>query len=446
MLIGDAGADAFRRRGHPPPPNVTFAGRVTDPELRGLLEGALAFLCPSTTEGFGLPPLEAMALGTPAIVAPEGALPEVCADAALYADARDPAPWAARLRRLADDAGAPRRLQPPRPRPGRPLHLARRRTSAARGNRRASANPTGTPPMTGAPWTRVAVVVASTGRPDCLAQLSRRLAMQSRPPHRVVFSVVAPSDLPARQALYPDAIVVIGAPGLPRQRNRGLELVLADSDAVAFLDDDYVPSRHALVEIGRFFRSNPGHVGVNGHLIADGINSAGIAFEDAERLVDAWDLAPRPSAPSLHDLQGLYGCNMAFRTAAIGAHPLRRAPAALRLAGGHRLLRPPARPRPPRPDRRLRRRPLRRQGRARERPPPRLRPGREPALPRAEGHDAARPVAAPDRPQPRRQPRPLAAPGALGRPPRPRPRQLARPRPRASAARSPPSTSCSSDR
>jgi glycosyltransferase involved in cell wall biosynthesis len=105
VLIGDAGPDAFRRRGHPPPRNVTFAGRVTDAELRGLLEPALAFLCPSTTEGFGLPPLEAMALGTPAIVAPEGALPEVCADAALYADARDPAPWAACLRRLADDPG-----------------------------------------------------------------------------------------------------------------------------------------------------------------------------------------------------------------------------------------------------------------------------------------------------------------------------------------------------
>jgi GT2 family glycosyltransferase len=173
--------------------------------------------------------------------------------------------------------------------------------------------------MTHAPWARVAVVVASTGRPDCLAHLSRRLAMQSRPPHRVVFSVVAPSDLPARQSLYPDAIVVTGERGLPRQRNRGLELVLGDSDAVAFLDDDYVPSRHALAEIGRFFRAYPDHLGVNGRLLADGINSAGLDFAEAERLVDAWDAAPRPAIPTLRDLRGLYGCNMAFRTAAIGA-------------------------------------------------------------------------------------------------------------------------------
>jgi glycosyltransferase involved in cell wall biosynthesis len=103
VLIGEADAEAFRRRGHPPPPNACFAGRIPDPELRGLVEGALAFLCPSLTEGFGLPPLEAMALGTPAIVAPEGALPEVCAEAALYAAADAPAAWAASLRRLADD-------------------------------------------------------------------------------------------------------------------------------------------------------------------------------------------------------------------------------------------------------------------------------------------------------------------------------------------------------
>ena len=102
VLIGSAGPDDFRALGHAIPPNVAFAGRIPDAELRGLLERALCFLCPSTTEGFGLPPLESMALGTPAIVAPEGALPETCGVAALQADARDPAAWTARLRQLAD--------------------------------------------------------------------------------------------------------------------------------------------------------------------------------------------------------------------------------------------------------------------------------------------------------------------------------------------------------
>ena len=103
VLIGTAGARSFQRLGHPTPRNVTFAGHVTDGELRSLLENALAFLCPSTTEGFGLPPLESMILGTPAIVAPRGALPEICGAAAIYASATDPEAWTERVLALSAD-------------------------------------------------------------------------------------------------------------------------------------------------------------------------------------------------------------------------------------------------------------------------------------------------------------------------------------------------------
>jgi glycosyltransferase involved in cell wall biosynthesis len=105
VLIGGAGRADFERLGHAVPEGVVFAGRVDDAGLRGLVEGATAFLCPSTTEGFGLPPLEAMALGTPAVIAPEGALPEICGPAAIAAGAHDPAAWARALRRLGDDPG-----------------------------------------------------------------------------------------------------------------------------------------------------------------------------------------------------------------------------------------------------------------------------------------------------------------------------------------------------
>lgn len=91
------------RLGPPLPANVVLAGQVTEAELRALLEAALCQLCPSTTEGFGLPPLEAMRLGTPAIIAPQGALPETCGAAALQAPADDPAAWAALVRRLGAD-------------------------------------------------------------------------------------------------------------------------------------------------------------------------------------------------------------------------------------------------------------------------------------------------------------------------------------------------------
>lgn len=100
LLFGSGSAEDFARAGLPLSPNVRFAGRVSDGELRALMESAVALLFPSTTEGFGLPPLEAMALGCPTIVAPCGALPEVCGDAALYAAPDDADEWADQLKQV----------------------------------------------------------------------------------------------------------------------------------------------------------------------------------------------------------------------------------------------------------------------------------------------------------------------------------------------------------
>ena len=102
VLVGREGADAFEARGLKIPPNVVFAGRVSDEEFKALFDHAVCLAFPSTTEGFGLPPLEAMVAGCPAIVAPCGALPEICGDAALYVDAHDPIAWAQTLLALAD--------------------------------------------------------------------------------------------------------------------------------------------------------------------------------------------------------------------------------------------------------------------------------------------------------------------------------------------------------
>ena len=103
VLFGPAQREDFESRGHAVPPNVEFLGFVSDEELAGLLQRAAALAFPSTTEGFGLPPLEAMALGCPTVVAPCGALPEVCGDASLWADADDVDRWVAQIVRLRDD-------------------------------------------------------------------------------------------------------------------------------------------------------------------------------------------------------------------------------------------------------------------------------------------------------------------------------------------------------
>ena len=64
-------------------------GRVPDHDLRGLYEGAAAFVFPSLFEGFGIPPLEAMQLGVPVLCARTGAMPEVLGDAPIWFDPRD---------------------------------------------------------------------------------------------------------------------------------------------------------------------------------------------------------------------------------------------------------------------------------------------------------------------------------------------------------------------
>ena len=67
-------------------PGVIRTGPVSDGELKALYEHATALLFPSTYEGFGLPPLEAMACGCPVAAAEVAAIPEVCGPAVLYFD------------------------------------------------------------------------------------------------------------------------------------------------------------------------------------------------------------------------------------------------------------------------------------------------------------------------------------------------------------------------
>jgi glycosyltransferase involved in cell wall biosynthesis len=68
---------------------VVFIGRVPDGDLPGLYRGAIALVFPSLYEGFGLPPLEAMACGTPVIASNTTSLPEVVGDAALLVNPLD---------------------------------------------------------------------------------------------------------------------------------------------------------------------------------------------------------------------------------------------------------------------------------------------------------------------------------------------------------------------
>ena len=83
---------------------VIVAGEVTRASVRQYVAHAEALVTTSLYEGFGLPPLEAMAAGCPCIVSSAGSLPEVCGDAALYCDPHDESSVADRLLEVAQDS------------------------------------------------------------------------------------------------------------------------------------------------------------------------------------------------------------------------------------------------------------------------------------------------------------------------------------------------------
>jgi len=108
VLAGPAGrgADAVRREvtalgleGR-----VVVTGWLGETDLAALVASATALLHPATHEGFGLPPLEAMAAGTPVVASRGGAVPEVVGHAGILLDHDDVDAWADAMVRLSGDA------------------------------------------------------------------------------------------------------------------------------------------------------------------------------------------------------------------------------------------------------------------------------------------------------------------------------------------------------
>ncbi len=99
---------------------LEVTGYVMRERLRDLYRGALAFVYPSHYEGFGIPPLEAMACGAPVIATRAGAIPEFAEGAALFVEAGDVDDLRAALVRMMRDATLRRELRVRGPEQARP--------------------------------------------------------------------------------------------------------------------------------------------------------------------------------------------------------------------------------------------------------------------------------------------------------------------------------------
>ena len=105
---GWAYGDTLQRIGGEP--GVLYLGHVDEPTLAALYESASVLAFPSLYEGFGLPLLEAMSHGVPAVVGSTGALPELALGAAISVDGEDIAGIAGGLERLLADEGLRKKL------------------------------------------------------------------------------------------------------------------------------------------------------------------------------------------------------------------------------------------------------------------------------------------------------------------------------------------------
>jgi glycosyltransferase involved in cell wall biosynthesis len=90
---------------------VSHLGHLPLESMPALYRGAAAMIFPSLYEGFGAPPLEAMACGCPVAASDRGSLPEVCGDAALTFDAESADQIGEAMERVTSDEALRSRLR-----------------------------------------------------------------------------------------------------------------------------------------------------------------------------------------------------------------------------------------------------------------------------------------------------------------------------------------------
>jgi GT2 family glycosyltransferase len=163
---------------------------------------------------------------------------------------------------------------------------------------------------------RVGVVIATKGRPELAALVVQELTRQTVAPDVIVIAV---SDLADAPGVTGGTIrIVESRPGSSAQRNAGLELLADTVDVVVCFDDDFVPSRYWIENLCALFASRADVVAVTGQVLADGIKTAGLGWDEAASMVERADRAATQSSGVVRDDVLPYGCNMAFRRSAIG--------------------------------------------------------------------------------------------------------------------------------
>lgn len=158
---------------------------------------------------------------------------------------------------------------------------------------------------------KIAVGIATTGRPAILTKIVASLGNQTRLADRIVICPAkqGDADVPALQSLGLPIDILSGPPGASHQRNTIIEH-LRDFDLVLFLDDDFLlhPTYIACTEA--IMSNHPDIVLMTGNVLADGARSMGIPLEVAQAILDG---AAVPAVDGITETFSGYGCNMTAR-------------------------------------------------------------------------------------------------------------------------------------
>lgn len=162
---------------------------------------------------------------------------------------------------------------------------------------------------------KVAVVIATFGRPEHVTRLLARLEHQTRLPDAVIISAPDAEHVPGGIASTFPISTVFGRTGLPAQRNIALDVAGDRFDIVTFFDDDFVPEDTYLAGVSTAFERQPDWAVVTGQVLKDGATTAGLTWNEGVQVLR--EAGPAAETGGVDRLCG-YGCNMSIRVAFIG--------------------------------------------------------------------------------------------------------------------------------
>lgn len=157
---------------------------------------------------------------------------------------------------------------------------------------------------------KVAIGIATAGRAHIVAETIEYLMTLDEKPDELLICPASEKDIDQEKLLKSmiDCKIVFGPRGLPAQRNVLMRESI--SDVMIFLDDDYLPASDFVTQARELFVSNHSIVVATGNVLADGILTQGLTFEEAKKILSQ---SSPINGGSISNTYNAYGCNMLIR-------------------------------------------------------------------------------------------------------------------------------------